>query len=231
MKRFLTAFFGCEVVVITALLVTTPTPALTAQGCQMPANVPDRRIVIDWVDAGVDINDRLSPSQIAALGQTAAPPGVTVRGLTAAQTVLGVRSGMAIWEDGRGGVCVTPTIVTVRLGFAVPQRVYIQAGYAEGSCERRAIYEHELGHVRINRDTLIQHVSRVQYAAHSLLGNYAMWPMRVGSRQEAGRAVTENFRKAVSVEMEYYQNRRDAMHAQLDTPQNYRATANLCSDW
>ncbi len=220
----LAAFVGAVLLV--------PVQARAAQGCQMPPGVPERRVSIDWTDAGVETNDTLDPSQIAAMSRAAPPPpGTIIRGLTVAETALGIKSEMAMWDDGRGGICVQPTHVTVRVGFEKPQRVYIQAGYAQGSCPRRMIQEHEQGHVRINRDTLIQHLQRIQYAAYAVLANNDVWPARSTSREAAGRMVTDSFRRVLTPEMDYYRSRRDVMHAQIDTPENYRNTARSCPVW
>ncbi|MEK0084514.1 hypothetical protein [Benzoatithermus flavus] len=105
--------------------------------------------------------------------------------------------------------------------------VYVDRRYAEGSCERAAILDHELAHVRINREALQRGRkslrARLESAVEPWRGRWVR-ESELGTIDAAiGNAVAEGL-KAV---------RADAarLHAQLDTPESYARTQRRCAGW
>lgn len=125
-----------------------------------------------------------------------------------------------------GQVCVALRSVTARLAHREVV-VYVDGRYPEGSCERKAILDHEFEHVRINREALERGRkalgARLERAIEPWRGRWV--PEREAEAMDAaiGAAVREGL-KAI---------RADAaqQHGRIDTPASYARTQQRCDGW
>ena len=211
---------GCLV----AMLLSTAVASADCLGFPDP--------IVDFVvsDSTVELLTNRTESEIAQLSGTgAATVGAHQRhvGLTTAEFGLGLRTEYGSRTAG-GVTCIHPTRITVEIGYTNTV-VYVARQYQRGSCQYDAIMEHENEHVRINRDTLTEHLASIeadlldavragfplQSASAERATDYGMNLLMTELRQGVGRMISD----------------RDAQHAELDSPESYARTQAACPTW
>ena len=94
-------------------------------------------------------------------GAAATASGWFPLGLTLSELRIEMRISTRAYPTGRGRYCAVPDRVSINLGY--PQfTIYIDRRYRRGSCEYRAISEHEELHVAIYRQQLDRLISWVR---------------------------------------------------------------------
>ena len=188
--------------------------------------------VIDFVvlDDTVELLTNRSEQEIGRLAGTgAATVGDHQRhlGLTTAQFGLSLRAEYASRTAG-GVTCIYPTRITVEIGYT-SVTIYVARQYRRGSCQYDAIMEHENEHVRINRDTLAEHLALIE--ADLLDAARAGFPLQSASVERA----TDYGMDLLTTELRQGVDRmiadREAQHAQLDSPESYARTQAECPTW
>jgi hypothetical protein len=148
--------------------------------------------------------------------------GVTI---TSDQLALQVRPLMMRRADGR--FCVWVTDVAARIGDPELD-VYVAANYPEGTCEYNVVREHENQHVEINRSVV--HAWGPQIGAKLREVVAQSFPMEAANNADVQRVP--------NMLMDRLQPLFEAMNVELrqkngaiDTPENYRRTAERCKNW
>lgn len=185
------------------------------------------------LDGGVQYDFSRGTPEIAALARTHGvhahgSRSAVVRGLTAT-TFQSAFSISLSYMQVPGGVCVRPVNVKLNLGYG-PTTVYVQRDYLDGSCQRARILEHEEGHVRINREVFAQHLPHLNAVVAQAV-NHSAYPVWASDIDSGSAVISAALQGAMQIPLQVLQERRNQMHAALDSPQSYQATQNACPSW
>lgn len=217
---------------VLSVAVSLPGAADAAQGCPR-ANGAPATVTVNVMDGGLSYNFTRSSAEIAALGAQggmhAHGHNVAVRGLTTTAFRSGFSVSVSYQQSRGGGVCVRPVALRADLGYD-PTTIYVQRDYPDGSCQRTVVLDHEHGHVRINREVFAQHLPYMR-AALEQAANDAAYPVWAQDIESGTAIVTAAINASLRAQSLAFQNRRDQMHAVLDSPESYRATQNACPRW
>ncbi len=124
--------------------------------------------------------------------------------------------------------CYRPRVVTVTFGFKEPIQVFIAAKYRPGSCEYENIRQHEMQHVRIYRNALLNHAGSLQFEINQAAGTLNQRHLSSPQAQQlAFNTMVEATARVFNRMME--ESRR--LNAPLDTAENYRLEQARCSNW
>jgi hypothetical protein len=110
--------------------------------------------------------------------------GTLPQGMTLAKVWLKISAGVRYVNRRRGEICVYPEHIMLTL--AADQRVFVDQGYRPATCEFRAVVDHELEHVRINRAAAHAHEAELRDSIARLLTGH---PSYVVSSAEQVRQV------------------------------------------
>ena len=207
--------------------VTVLTAAVAEADC---SGFPDP--VVDFIvpNSTVQLMTNRSEEEISRLaGTEAATLGDHQRhvGLTTAQFGLSLRAEYASRTAG-GVTCIYPTRISVEIGYT-DVVVYIARQYQRGTCQYDAIMEHETEHVRINRDTLTEHLALIE--AGLLDAVRAGFPLQSASVERAGDYGMNLLRTELRQGVDRMIADREAQHGQLDSPESYARTQAECPTW
>ena len=190
-----------------------PTPEVTVD----VANPPEPRIV---AASEAEIRRRAG-----AAGQ-AAPSDAITRGLTVSETATetGYTLAKATLSDGIG--CVALKGIEARVADR-DVTVLVDRSYRPGSCERRAILDHEREHVRINAEALRRTGKLVEDQLEAVADR---WGGRWLAPDQAPR-IDEAIGRAVSESTAAARGEAEARHRRLDTPESYAEVQERCGNW
>jgi hypothetical protein len=203
--------------------------AVPPDGSPQCAGVHRQRVRIDFARRDVPVRYDLTKDTqaITAMG------GETMRGaIGRGMTRDSFRARFTvdfIVEHVPGGVCMVPAAVKGEAGFD-DMTVYLASDYPEGSCQYRAVKEHEDTHVRINMGALDAAFPRMR-AALLAAAQGAAFPLFAPDR-DAGKAMgTGQIDAALIREADGFRRAREAGHHMLDSPASYQRTEGECTSW
>lgn len=151
------------------------------------------------------------------------PNGAVLRGL--AQTPIAA----SFSHQGRGQFqCYEPMAVEVVVGFSGPLKVAIDARYFQNSCNYQAIREHEDQHVAIARTAILNHAAGIRAAVEGAVAQALPY---LRNTPNASQAFGEVVKTALSQSMQPVYAELRARNAELDSPDSYRRTQDLCPTW
>lgn len=160
-----------------------------------------------------------NPAQLRA----SAPSGWHINGLAQAKPTIDLKmQGEAVPG------CYRPRVVTVTIGFNEPIQVFIAGKYRPGSCEYENIRQHEMQHVRIYRNSIMNHAGSLQFDINRAVGT--LTPQQLSSTQAQQLAFNQVFGAASGVFNRMMEESR-RLNAPLDTVENYRMEQARCSNW
>lgn len=153
------------------------------------------------------------------------------------QRMLGVTSFMAAFSltgstyamptDG-GGFCVYLREVTAEFGYR-EHDVFVASEFSPGSCEYKAILDHENQHVAINRAAVREGGPRIRQELERLLKTAQP---RFTRDLEAGTDLTlTNLSNAINKTYNQVAQEQANRNAVIDSENNYDAIADLCKNW
>lgn len=198
-----------------------------------PCHGLDRKPIIELrvKYGGVDLDTTKGRAQLAELGResgvSTAGSGHAPMGLTRSQLHYQVRTETVI-DSARGGHCASLTRADIEIGFA-DFKVYVDRRYRPGTCEYRAILDHENEHVRINRDALRRLESKISERVHAAIGRNPALLDR--SPDEARQAHTRLIGGVLKPLVDEVASRARQGHDALDSRASYEKTYRLCEDW
>lgn len=127
--------------------------------------------------------------------------------------------------------CVGVRKIFVKIGYDT-LRVYIDKKYRKGSCEYKVIRDHENYHVRVAKEAV--HFFRPDIEKALKKAVRRVKPVIVHSQAEVQSAFEKQVRQIMD-EVQLVINHMNAKIAeknyQIDTPESYRETTALCSNW
>jgi hypothetical protein len=207
-------------------LVAAPAAAQRAAACP-PSRAPIK-LNFNTVAPAPSLSHRLSLSGIANRARSGqSSDGIRVVGLTTVDTMVGIR-GASLAVKRAEGFCVYLTSVDIEFGWQDMQ-VYVPSEYPQGSCEYRAVLDHENQHVANARAVLKEFAPRVRARIESALAE----SRPILTRRQDG--VTEQAIAPIKARLIALQKEFDDLTAmrdtQIDAPSNYAAVTAMCKNW
>lgn len=149
-------------------------------------------------------------------------------GLTLAQFQVDLLTRVKILSLGPNQHCAALANVEVTLTFDDFQ-VYIDRRYKRGSCEYRAILEHENQHVRLFRDSL----ERYQWEVRGVVEDAArrISPIIVARPNNAPALLQGKVKQMIQPTIARMNRAADAANAAIDTPGSYASVQRRCTNW
>ena len=148
-------------------------------------------------------------------------------GLTTLKAMFSLQGGTTLVPRGEG-YCAYLSSVEIEFGWE-EMNVYIPAEFPEGSCEYRAVLDHENQHVTIIRSSLREFAPGARARVEALLRN----ARPTFTRSNNGSA--DEVLAPVSAQLTALLNEFDTLHsnrsAVIDTPSNYAAVTGMCKNW
>lgn len=172
---------------------------------------------------------RASAAEIRRRAGTAgksAPGGAVVRGLTVSAAATTAGYALVTSTSTSGGQCVALKSVTANV-VSRDLAVLVDSRYLPGSCEHRAILDHEQEHVRIDAQALRRTAQMVERGLGEVAAVWAgRWvPESVATGiSEAVNGTVENAVRAARQEA-------DVNNFRLDQPESYARVQARCERW
>jgi len=206
--------------------------AASAQGaaaaeCEAPDDAGSFEVKVH-IDPGTSrISNKLSKAQLS---------GANSHGRR--RQILGVMQGDVdlSWfinykvEDFRDGICFWVASVDVELAYRQLD-VYVAREYEPGSCQYKAILDHENEHVQVARSIMSPYAQQIQASLTTLSIPTRDLPSVADSSEEARAEVHEVFRRLLMPIRERMYRVVRAKQAEVDTLENYRRTFRQCRQW
>lgn len=212
------------------LLILGASVPASAATCPAPARAPEVRVVAESGALRVD-----NTMDRTALGAYARETGLGLGpsldrplGLTNAEVVIELSTESRTSRAPDGSVCVWLEAARIAVRFQAFV-VHVAREYRPGSCEHRAVLEHERTHVAISRDSLARHLPRLERAAAEALA--ARPALRVRDVEEAREAYTTYLNERLAPILRDWDEAQRQANARIDTPEGYRALRRQCDDW
>jgi hypothetical protein len=149
-------------------------------------------------------------------------------GLTLAQFQVNLLTRVKILILGPNQHCAALANVEVTLTFEDFQ-VYIDRRYKRGSCEYRAILEHENEHVRLFRDSLERHQWEVRDVVEDAARRIP--PIIVARPNNAPIILQDKVMQMIQPTIDRLNRTADAANAAIDTPGSYASVQRRCTRW
>jgi hypothetical protein len=107
--------------------------------------------------------------------------------------------------------------------------VYVASDFKPGTCEYRAVLDHENQHVGINNAALKEFAPRFRATLEKALA--AQQPVFSHDGQAGTDAALEAVQDRMNGHLDQFQQLTAQRNAPLDSQNNYGETAKLCSNW
>lgn len=207
-----------------ALLLLLPWAAAAQPACP-PRLVPLLRV--ELADPGPR---RLPPAPAAALG---AEMGEAAGG--AFPHHLGLTTSRVEWQAeitlrGRGPpggpVCAVPTAIRIRLVHA-EHAIRLARELPPEGCLAREVLAHERRHAEVNRRTLRAAAQELRQAARAWAAQAQAEAADLGA---AALQLQDALGDAIAPVLERLRRSREAGHAAIDTPEEYRRLSRICPE-
>ena len=149
-------------------------------------------------------------------------------GVTYTTPEFNIEANSRIVSRGRGPTCVYLTKVKVEFGFRDVD-VYVASEYRPGTCEYKAILDHENQHVAINTQALRTHAPRMRLALERMLGEER--PTVTNDPDRVTQQILNRLTRRMDEYLKAFYAEMDSRNGALDTASNYEAIGNICRDW
>lgn len=208
----------------------SPAAAAPARAAPCPPSTTSIKLNFQTLQGPPKHSHRLGLSGIAGLvrsggGQVSSASRPV--GLTTLKAMFSLQGGTTLVPRGEG-YCVYLSSVEIEFGWE-EMNVYIPAEFPEGSCEYRAVLDHENQHVSIIRSSLREFAPRARARVEALLRNTrpAFTRGKNGSADDALAPISAQL-TALLNEFDTLHSKRSAV---IDTPSNYAAVTGMCKNW
>jgi hypothetical protein len=214
--------------VIFASILTFAASAMAAERCAPY----DRAIRLDF-DTRIPQPRYVTTVDIAGLRGIVAKRQAGTRhqealGVTLVETQFAVSGNTKSVSAGRG-YCVYLNSVEAVIGAARPPEVYVANEFAAGSCEHRAILDHENQHVAIMTRTLREFAPRVRQELERVLARER--PIYTTDPQAATDQALARLHVRLNELLDLFEETQAERNAAIDTDENYAAIGDLCRNW
>ncbi|MBF0358822.1 MAG: hypothetical protein HQL70_09460 [Magnetococcales bacterium] len=205
------------------LLWSTPLLAFSCKSSSVPVKISTR-----FVKAVPVIDNNASQRRLNKKHRSRRDSTQTI-GMTESGLFIRVTTSFAIKSFRRSKKsCVALHGVKVEYGFGSTP-VLIDKQFRPGSCEYRAIYDHEIEHVRIMNSKGRSYNEwihkQMSYRLKSITQRLTTRP------NQEQRRITGRVKKIAASLMRKLNNSLSVAHAYIDTPESYRKTQAKCSGW
>lgn len=207
-----------------AALVMLSLPANAQQAGCPPSRTPIK-LDFNTVAPPPNFSHRLSLSGIANEARAPADASSRPVGLTTVSTMFAVKGASSIAERGQSA-CSYLTSVGVTFGWERMQ-VFIPSEYPEGSCEYRAVIDHENQHVAIIRSTLKEFAPIARTRVEAVIAQSKPVPGRDVNLDR----VLAPVKARLTALLQEFNDLHAARSAHIDSPSNYAAVTSLCKNW
>jgi len=226
------AVVGSALVAAALLGASGAAPAQAAATCTKPPQPAS--VEVNIAEPAVEFDHSLSKPELAKRAAAEMGhghgEGSIVFGLTAGQ----LRSQLAVHtllEKRRDGVyCGSPARVIATVGYEGAIAVHVAREHPKGTCQHKAILDHEMKHVAVFKEALRDHKKRLRKALEGALAK-AKFPITGRDREAVEAEVGKRFEAAFKRAVAEADSDRDRHNARLDTPESYRRTRDLCDSW
>ncbi len=221
---------GVSAVAVAAALflcaVLQPVAAQRASTCP-PSRTPIK-LSFNTVTPAPVHSHRLSLAGIANLvddGQASARSRTV--GLTTLKAMSSLEGASTLVKRG-DGFCVYLTSVRVDFGWEDMQ-VYVPSDYRQGSCEYKAVLDHENEHVAIVRAALKEFAPRARARIEAALAQTR--PILASGQNGSTEQALAPLHAQLSTLLKDFDALHSARSARIDHPSNYAAVTAMCKNW
>jgi len=124
--------------------------------------------------------------------------------------------------------CVYPASFDITIGYS-RFTVYIDRRYGKGSCEYRAILDHENTHVSLYRGILSRTLPELQRTIYSTARRIA--PIVVNDPDQGVQYVQEEMQKILKPLLARMRRGADIANGRIDTTTSYKRVQGRCRNW
>jgi hypothetical protein len=149
-------------------------------------------------------------------------------GITYAETQYTADANSRAESARGGGYCVYLTNVNIAFGFK-RMSVYVASEFKPGTCEYRAILDHENQHVAVNTAVLREYAPRFRAEVERVLSQQQ--PVRTRDPQAGMDQALVAVGRRMSALLNEFQDTTARRNAPLDSSHNYGETGKLCQNW
>ncbi len=161
-------------------------------------------------------------------GRTATASGWFPLGLTLSELRMEMRISTRAYPTARGRYCAVPDRVNIDLGY--PKfTIYIDRRYRRGSCEYRAISEHEERHVAIYRQQLDRLISWVRGRMAREISRMA--PVIAVSPKYGAEEIKRRLSLKLTPLIKRLQRATEADNREIDSMASYVRVQSMCRNW
>jgi hypothetical protein len=225
MKRSKRVSCAAAIALVGALSVQ-PVRAAAPPAC--PPSAAPIKLSFNTITKPPTYNHRLTLAGVAGLAGS--------RGSAARRRTLGLTSSITSFDVGAetsvekvGNLfCTYVTSVDVNFGWNSLD-VYVPIDFPQGSCEYRAILDHENQHVANLRATLREFAPRARARLEDVLSRAKPAPSR--RQNGGGEVLLAPVRVQLNALLREFNALRDVRDSQIDNPSNYAAVTALCKNW
>ena len=127
-----------------------------------------------------------------------------------------------------GGLCVYPNSFDITIGYA-GFKVYIDRRYGKGSCEYRAVLNHENEHVSLYRSTMARSMPDLQRAVYSAARR--LTPVVVETPDQGAQYMHKKMHVMLKSHITRLSRNADVANARIDTLTSYNRVHARCRNW
>jgi len=218
---------------VTAALAAAAFAVSAAQASPCPLPEKAARVTVNGTSGRVILKTGYGRADLQRLqkgrfGAASGGPGWLPMGLTRSNLTVEIRTESQVSGIGPGRYCADPVSFTVDLGFS-DFLVYIDRRYRPGSCEYRAVGEHENKHVSLYRGYLQRFLPELRRTAErAALG---IRPVLVSRPGDGPERLQQALKRAIDPLLQRFEREADDANARIDTEKSYLAVQALCDNW
>ncbi|MBF0194900.1 MAG: hypothetical protein HQL71_10085 [Magnetococcales bacterium] len=193
-----------------------------------PTSLPQVEVTARFVKASPTVNNQVSQRRLSRKSGRRKDGSMTL-GLTQSGLYIKVLSTFSVRSSKSSRKsCVSLQGVELEYGFK-KTAVLIDKHYRPGSCEYGVIFKHEAQHVHIMNT---KGKSYYRWIKHELAKRVSSIQQISSKRpRRAQKKIAAQVKKVAKGLVRQMNKSLSAAHAVIDTPENYRKTQELCSNW
>jgi hypothetical protein len=202
-------------------------PAIASAACSASVDAPAFSVAVKDppVNYRLDI-DSASLTKIAGENGMAGLKGEIPYGLTIGRYDLEVTVDTESIRDG-GGYCAQLRAAHVEIGLKQLD-VIVDRRFADGSCERQAVLDHESQHVGVFREAMRYYLPTLE---RTLVATFLPLNVHVDRPDAARAAFLQPITAVLKPVFDEINGRARDGNARLDAPESYAAVFKRCSHW
>jgi len=151
-----------------------------------------------------------------------------ILGLTKTEFKYSIKTTANFKKTTGGRFCAYPVSYDMDIGYA-DFFIYIDRKYPTGSCEYRAILEHENAHVTIYKSYLKRYLPYIKKQVRAAA--MEVRPVIVSTPNLGTKYIQEQVQRRIRPLILKLNRDADYSNARIDTPKSYRKVQLLCDNW